>query len=48
VIDLVGSLWGNRMGAEGAKHLSEALKANSTLQMLEYAAYRPILTVSSL
>ena len=32
---------GNGMGKDGAKHLAEALKANSTLQTLEYAANRP-------
>ena len=32
------SLWNNSIGAEGAKHLSEALKTNSTLKDLKCAA----------
>ena len=30
------------IGAEGAKHLSEALKTNSTLKELKYAASHPL------
>ena len=33
----------NQIGAEGAKRLSEALKANSTLLKLKYAASPPLL-----
>ena len=29
-------------GAEGAKHVTEALKVNSTLTFIEYAAARPL------
>ena len=38
---------GNGIGAEGAKHVAEALKINQTLTELVYAAARPILTVNS-
>ena len=36
------SLGSNHLGSEGAKHLSEGLKANGVLQPLEYAASRPV------
>ena len=35
---LARSLWGNSVGPEGAKALSEALKVNKTLETLKYAA----------
>ena len=37
MLGLVRSLYYNELGAEGAKHLSEALKMNSTLKDLKYA-----------
>ena len=37
VFDLVRSLQDNNLDVEAAKHLSEALKQNSTLTSLEYA-----------
>ena len=37
---------GNRLGAEGATHVAEALKVNKTLLSVEYAPL-PISTVSS-
>ena len=38
ILTPVRSLDRNSIGAEGAKHLSEGLKANKTLTRLEYAA----------
>ena len=35
---LVHSLWNNSVGPEGARALSEALKTNSSLKALKYAA----------
>ena len=40
-------MWDNAIGAEGAMHISEALKTNSTLQTLKYAAARHFPTVSA-
>ena len=37
----------NWLVAEGAKHISDALKTNSTLKMLEYVAAHPFPTVST-
>jgi hypothetical protein len=44
---LLRSLEDNNLQAEGAKHVSEALKVNTTLQTLEYAAAPPFPAVSS-
>ncbi len=44
---LLRSLRSNMLPAEGARYVAEALKTNSTLHTLEYAADRPKLTVSS-
>ena len=44
---LLRSLEENNLQAEGAKHVSEALKVNTTLQTLEYAAAPPFPAVSS-
>ena len=41
------SLYANGIGSEGAKALSEALKTNSTLQTLGYAAHVHLPTVST-
>ena len=38
---LARSLTRNKIGDEGAKHLSEGLKENKTLTKLEYAATLP-------
>ena len=37
----------NRLDTEAAKHLSDALTTNSTLQKLEYVAAHPFPTVST-
>ena len=37
----------NELGAEGAKHISEGLKANKTLTTLEYVAAHCFPTVSA-
>ena len=37
---LVCSLYNNDIGPEGARYLSEGLKANGALTSLEYAAMR--------
>ena len=34
-----GSIRGNGLGAEGAKHLADGLKINTGLQKLEYAVF---------
>ena len=41
------SLGYNNLKAEGAAHVMEALKTNSTLQILKYAPHTRIPTVSS-
>lgn len=43
----VGSLWNNSIGPGGAEALGEALKTNSTLQNLKYAARLPVRAVNT-
>ena len=47
MFDLVRSLNDNNIGPKGAEAIGEALKTNSTLQKLLYAAARPNPTVSA-